>query len=245
MNPGYEIHWGNYPPEFLDELSAVPGGATLASSLINALEPGKDQHWLDFCPCPEIISAILAKEFGLNITSIVQDPRCEIKLEDAADELGVSDLVRVIPAEKTSLPLPSDEFDRVVCLGNPFFPAGTPELADELLRVMKPGSLLGLAGPVSLQNDTPKYMEVGLLEFHVPRLRTPAWSALQYSKEGFHIAAAEYINGTWDLWKEWLDAAPPGRIPDSFRHAVIEDAGRWLSLGIVILRNPPKPHWAV
>ncbi|MCX6646864.1 MAG: methyltransferase domain-containing protein [bacterium] len=245
MKPEFKIPWENYSHKFLKELNVAPGAANLASALISALEPEQGQHWLDFCPGPEILAAIIAKEFGLRVTSLVQDPRCELRVEDAARELGVSDLVNVIPGEKLSLPVPSEEFDRIFCLGNPFFTPSSSKLADELLRVIKPGGMVGFAGPTSLQNDTPKYMENGLLDFHAARLRTPAWTALQYSKEGFHIAVAEYIHGTWDLWKEWLDIAPKGLIPDSFRKAVIEDEGRWLSLGVIVLRKPPRPNWAL
>jgi hypothetical protein len=133
----------------------------------------------------------------------------------------------------------------VFCIGNPFFPSASSEIADELLRVLKPDGFIGFAGPVSFQNDTPKYMEAGLVEFPGVRLRTPAWTALQYSKEGFHIFNAEYIHGAWDLWTDWLKSAPEGRVPSSFRNAIAEDGGRWLSLGLIVLRKPPRPRWAL
>ena len=245
MNSELEIPWDNYPQEYLRQLELAPGGLALAAALIASLEPKEGQHWLDFCPGPEVLAAIIANELGIKVTSIVRDPRSEILLEDAADELGVSDLVRVIPGEKASMPVPSEEFDRIFCLGNPFIPPPSPELADEVLRVMKPGGMVGFAGPSSLRNDTPQYMEQGLMDFHAGRLRTPAWTALQLSREGFHIAVAEYVQGTWDLWKKWLEIVPQGYVPDSFRKALVEDGGRWLSLSVVVLRKPPKPDWAV
>ncbi|MCK4719981.1 class I SAM-dependent methyltransferase [bacterium] len=241
----HEINWGNYDPDLLRNLTATPGGTSLATELIIALEPAPRHHWLDFCPGPEILAPVLAREYGMRVTSLIQDPRCEIRLEDAASKLDVSEFVNVIPGERTSLPVPSEEFDRVFCLGNPFFPKITPEMAAEIHRVLIPDGLVGFAGPASFKNSTPPYMEQALVDYPGMFIKTPAWSALHFSKEGFHIVTAEYIHGTWDLWNEWLKDAPPERIPESFRKAIIEDQGRWLSMGLLILRKPYKPAWAL
>ena len=239
------MHWDIYSHEIRQLASRIPGGPYLIDRIVDYLDIEPGRKILNICPGTGIVGSMIAKEFNVATTVTSGDAATESDAETLAKELGVSHLVNVIPASADSLPVPSEEFDRIACVGTPFFVRSSPEVARELHRVLNADGMIGIAGPMSLRNETPNYMQAGLAEYPGVILRTPAYTALTFSREGFHIVKAEYIPEAWDRWKEWLDAMPAGKVPDAFRKAVIEDGGRWLSLGLILLRKPPRPQWAV
>jgi cyclopropane fatty-acyl-phospholipid synthase-like methyltransferase len=239
------MHWDTYSPEIKALASRVPGGPYLIDRIVEYLDIEQGRKVLNICPGTGIVGAMIAKEFDVDTTVTIADAATESDAEARAKELGVSKRVNVIPASPDALPEPSEEYDRILCIGTPFFVRANPEVARELHRVLNADGMIGIAGPMSLRNETPDYMQDGLAEYPGVVLRTPAYTALTFSREGFHIVKAEYIPDAWDRWKDWLDAMPAGDVPDEFRRAVTEDGGRWLSLGLILLRKPPRPEWAV
>jgi len=239
------MRWDTYDPEIREHASMSPGGTALVDALVSALQIEPGQHILDLCPGNGLVAAVMAKELGVDVTCIADDPDHEARAEASARLLGVSDRVRVIPAGPSAIPVPAEDFHRVLCVGNPFLPIPTPELARELHRVLVADGVMGLAGPTSMSNDTPGYMRSSLSDFGTVILKTPAYTALLFSREGFHIVNAEYLPGSWDKWTEWLGIIPDESIFNALRRAIAEDGGQWLSLGLIVLRKPPKPSWAV
>ncbi len=234
------MRWDTYEPDIVKQVSLAPGGTALAGALIERLELQDGINVLDLDPGPGVVAAVVAKEYGVKVTCIVDDSGSESALEDKAKVLGAADLVRVIPGKITEIPTPSEEFQSVYCLGHPFFPSPKSALARELYRVLAPDGVIAFAGPASLTNYTPDHMKNAFDGYGDIVLRTPAYTALLFAREGFHILTAEFMAGAWDHWMAWLE-------DDSgeFRKAALEDGGRWLSLGLIVLKKPPKPKWAV
>ncbi len=238
------MRWETCEPDIRERMSRRPGGEYVADALLEALELAEGLKVLDLSGGDGVLSALMAKEYGVDVTCVAEDASSEAESEASAKKLGVADRVRVIPGKPWSLAVRSEEFARVLCLGNPVLPNASPEAAKELYRVLGSDGTLGFAGPVSLGNTTPDYMRVAMAGFEGKALKTPAYTALMFSREGFHIAKAEYLGGAWDHWLRWLDA-PADSIPEKLREGIIEDGGRWLSMGLIVLKKPPKPRWAL
>jgi len=239
------MRWDSIQPDLLKRVELAPGGTRLADAVEESLDLNGVTDVLDLCPGAGVVASLLARDYQKKITCIVDDPASEELTEAAAQVLGVSDRVRVIPGKAKAVPVGSEEFQRIYAIGHPFTPSPSHENASELYRVLAPGGIVCIAGPVAFTNETPDYFKPALMEFGDVRVRTPAYGALMFSREGFHIVIAEYLPEAWDRWNEWLENSPPEAIPDILRRAIIEDGGRWLSLGLVVLRKPPRPNWAL
>ncbi len=239
------MQWENLASDLLKRVSIAPGSTSLADALIDnlRLEPGLKV--LDICPGSGLLAAMVAKEFDVEVTCVTGNSAIEASTETTAAALGVGDKVRVIPGVPAELPLPAEEFDRVYCLGQPWPPPTSHSVVSEVYRVLKPDCIVGLAGPAALLNTTPDYMTEALKEISGAAFKTPAYSALMFAQGGFHIVTAEFFSESFDYWRDWMNAVPDEIASDVFKRAVIEDAGKWLALGLVILRKPPKPNWAV
>ena len=239
------MRWDTYDPEIREHAGLMPGGTDLVDALTAIMEFKPGQNVLDLCPGNGVVSALVAKEFQVDVTSIVDEAEEEAQAEASAKLVGMSDRVRVIPGAPVAIPVPSDEFQRIFCIGQPFLPPPVSELAKELYRVVSADGIVGLAGPAAMTNAIPDYMRDALEELGGIKLRTPAYTALHFSHEGFHILNAEFLPEAWDHWMAWLGSLQPEAISDKVRNAFLEDGGRWLSLGLIILRKPPRPGWAV
>jgi len=239
------MHWEKYPPDLLKHAARIPGGTALIDHLLNLLEIQDGQHLLDLSPGDGLVSAVVAREHDVKITALASDAEMEAASESMIGHMGVSDRVSVIPGTPVAIPLPAEEFHRVFYIAHPFPIPATPGVIAEVHRMLGPDALIGMAGPASMTNRPPEYMTNALREIEGGSFRTPAFTALLYAQQGLHVVRAEYLPEAYDHWRQWLEKAPKNGVPDTFRRAVIEDAGRWLSLGVIILRKPPRPTWAV
>jgi len=239
------MSWDMPETELRDQFNSIPGGIDLAKALVSQINPGPDSRALEITPGGAVIATMLAKDTNSNITFVAKNATIEAEAESLASSSGVSDKIRIIPASPLNLPLPAEEFNFVYGIGWPFNPHVTPELAREIYRVLVPDGVLTMAGPVSINNSFPDYMKDAIDDYPGVKPATPAYSALLFAREGFHIVTAEFFGGAWDYWNEWLEIAPPELVTDNLRNAIAEDGGRWLSLGIITLRKPPRPAWAV
>lgn len=232
-------------PEIRQDLMRRPGGAALVDALIQGLEIQPDQSVLDILPGHGAVSALLAANYGAKVTALAQDPSAESAIEETASRLGLSGRIKVVPGPIAAIPLPSESFDRIVKVADPFPIPATPGAVAEFHRVLAPDGLLGMAGAAAISNIVPDYMKDAFKSSSSAVFRTPAYAALTYAQEGFHIVRAEFFPEGYDHWLEWLKGSASESVHETFRKAVIEDGGRWLTLGLIILRKPPKPPWAV
>jgi ubiquinone/menaquinone biosynthesis C-methylase UbiE len=239
------MRWESYKSDLIELAGFAPGGTALADKLVESLmlEPGL--HVLDICTGQGVLASIVASEFDVEVTCLALDDRTESSAHAAAAALGVSGRVKVVTGLPAAIPLPAESFQRVYCLAHPYPHAASPGVVREIYRILAADGIIGLAGPAALSNETPGYMREALRELEGVTLRTPAYTALLFAREGFYIATAEYFSESFDHWQEWLRHAPPEIASDAMRKAVEEDGGRWLALGLMILRKPPKPEWAV
>jgi ubiquinone/menaquinone biosynthesis C-methylase UbiE len=237
------MHWETKNHDLTGHIAQIPGGTAIVDALIESLSIGPGQKLLDLNPGNGAVAAAIASEHDVNITALSSDAREEALSESIASSMHLKDRITVVPGSIAAIPLPSEQFNRVYGVASMFPIPSIPGVIAELHRMVAPDGFLGFAGPASINNQTPPYMVPALRDYQGVTFRTPAWTAIAFAQYGFHIMKAEFIHGSYDHWKEWLDKAL--HVPEDFRRAVIEDAGRWLMLGIIVLRKPPKPRWAV
>jgi ubiquinone/menaquinone biosynthesis C-methylase UbiE len=239
------MRWDTLEHDLHRRIAVAPGGSGLADALIDSLHIEPGQKVLDLCPGTGVLASMVAREHRADVTCITTVAKLEAATEATAAALGVSDRVRIFPGSPATLPFPSDEFDRIYCLGQPWTVQSSHQVIMEIYRVLKPDGMFGIAGPSAIVNKHPDYMKAALKHVEGAMLKTPAYAALMFAQEGFHIIVAEFFAESYEHWKEWLKNAPPEAVPDDFRRAVIQDEGKWLALGLIVLRKPPRPDWAV
>jgi len=239
------MHWDNIDSGILRMVAGSPGGTSIADALFRKLDIKPGMKILDISPGPGILASIVAKQYGVRMTTLVGGADDESATESAKAKIGVGDNVRVIPGTVTTIPEPSEEFDVIFSMGYPFNPPPESMFAKEIYRVLAPDGVVGIAGPCGIANFAPEYFESALEEAGVSDVKTPAYAALMFAREGFHILTAEFFPDARDHWNAWLKSAPSGIVTDSLRRALVEDNGRWMSLGLVVLKKPPKPAWAL
>jgi len=239
------MRWDTYDTEILTQAGTTPGGFHIVEALFRQVDIQPGMKVLDISVGPGIFASVLAKEHDVEVTTIVDGADEESAAESLKTLIGVGDKVSVIPGKITALPVPSEEFNLIFSIGVPFNPSPSAVLAKEIYRVLAPDGTVAFAGPSGTTNYTPGYFETPFADCGNVKVKTPAYTALMFAREGFHILNAEFFGEAWDHWTEWLKNAPPEIMPDSLKNAINEDGGRWLSLGLIVLKKPPKPTWAM
>jgi ubiquinone/menaquinone biosynthesis C-methylase UbiE len=114
----------------------------VSDALVEALEIGKRMRVLDVAT-GNGNAAIRAAEQGAKVTgSDITDERID-SARKRAKSAGVE--IEWVEADAEELPFDDDSFDRVISVFGVMFAPRHQRAADELVRVLKPGGVLGLA----------------------------------------------------------------------------------------------------
>jgi cyclopropane fatty-acyl-phospholipid synthase-like methyltransferase len=112
----------------------------------------------------------------------------------------------------------------------------------EVLRVLKPGGVFGLAEPMHRGGAPPPDLDPlvseGPLQFK-KFLATPERTAEQFREAGFDVVDVGHAPDAREWWEEFaLHDDECQRNPEGNPRMLAVDAGRWLSFGYVIGRRP-------
>lgn len=239
------MHWELVDSKIVEHIGQLPGGIELVDSVVQALEIKPEHKVLDIANQSVAVAMAIVSGIGCQVTVPTGDAVRYGEALEQSEALGLKEKIKVVQGIPQATFQEESSADRITYIANPLpYPIRRKEVV-EFRRVLAPDGMIAIAGPMSFTNDTPKYVSKAMRECGGRSIKTPAYTALMFGREGFHIIRAEYITGAWDLWLDWLDKAPDDFQSKRLREAVIEDQGRWLSMGIVILHKPPKPEWAV
>ena len=112
----------------------------------------------------------------------------------------------------------------------------------EVLRVLRPGSVFGLAEPMHRGGPPPADLEPIVSEGPLPFksfLASPEHTAEQFREAGFEILEAGHAPDARAWWEEFaVHDADCKRNPEGDPRMLAVDAGRWISVGYVIGRRP-------
>ena len=112
----------------------------------------------------------------------------------------------------------------------------------EVLRVLRPGGVLGLAEPMHRGGPPPADLDPLVSEGPIPfksALATPDHTAEQFREAGFEVVESGHAPDARAWWEEFAAHDDEcKRNPDGNPRMLAVDAGRWISFGYVIGRRP-------
>ena len=219
----------SYHPEWIR--AGVSGGANplwLTEWLAKALDLRPGMRVLDL-GCGRAMSSIfLHREFGVQVWAV--DLMCSVsenlqRIRDA----GVDGGVFPIQADARFLPFGADFFDAIISIDSYFY-YGTDDLyLNALLRFVKPGGQVAMAGAGFMQEISGVVPE-HLREWWTPDLwclHTASWWQWHWQRTGFiDIEVADSLPEGWRLWRQWHLAIAPDNKTEIV--ALEADAGQYL-----------------
>jgi SAM-dependent methyltransferase len=160
-----------------------------------------------------------------------------LRIQDAGAENGVFPL----HADARSLPFAAGFFDVIVSVDS-FFYYGTDDLyLNSLVRYLKPGGQLAIAGAglmQELQSTVPEHLQ----KWWTPDLwclHTAQWWQRHWERTGMvEIEVADTLPEGWRWWQKWHQAIAPDNKVEI--EALQTDGGRYLGYVRVICRKQPN-----
>jgi SAM-dependent methyltransferase len=229
-----------YNPEWV--MSCASGGANslwLAEWLGEALDLRPGMRVLDLGCGMAGQSIFLAREYGVEVWATdlwFSASQNEQRIRDA----GVGDRVFAFHADARSLPFAAASFDAIVCIDSFMYFATDDHFPTYLLRFLKPGGQLGLAGASMLQEidgAVPEHL-AAWWDPSVWSLHSPAWWRRHWEKTGFvDVVRAEAMPDGWRRWLDWQYVVCPGNTTEL--KAVEDDAGRYFGYVRLVARRRP------
>ena len=230
-----------------------PGGLKLAEFLADKTKLGPDRLLLDVGTNRGVQTCFLAKEYGVSIVGIDplddrQDgwPHVQHLMHNALS-WGVGASIFAVQAGVPRSGLASESFDFVYATTTLEMircwqgEAAYRDCLRELLRLMKPGGLLGLAEPMHFDVHIPAELVPRVAEGPDPW--TNYFATLEATVEavgsvGFEIVEADHVAEAQQWWMEFAAFDPFCQAdPQGEARTIALDGGRWLSFGYVIARK--------
>ena len=201
-----------YNPEWV--LANMSGGANalwltewLAATL--PLRPG--MRVLDL-GCGRASSSIfLRREFGVQVWATDLWISASENMQRIRDA-GVEDGVFPIHADARSLPFAAEFFDVIVAIDSFFYFGTDDHYLTYLVRFMKPGGTLGIAG-AAVMNETAETPPEHLRKWWTPDvwcLHSAAWWRRHWARTGLvEVELADTMEGGWQFWLDWIRTVAP------------------------------------
>ena len=230
-----------------------PGGLELAEFLAERLELSPGMRVLDVGPNRGYQSCFLAKEYGVHVVAIDpwddrEDGRPMVEHVRAnAVAFGVENCVLPLKLGVPDTPFAEGSFDAVYCttaleMVRAFSgETGYRRCLAEVMRVLRPGRLFGLAEP--MHHDRPIPAEI--LAYASQQygwkdcFRSLGHTIESLAAAGFETLESGHAPDAQAWWQAFAAHDPFCKAkPDEEPAAIAADAGRWLSLGYVVARRP-------
>lgn len=211
-----------------------PGSHEMALPLIHSTNIGKGMRVLEVGAGTGQVAATLAKHW--DVTVVTLEPSGKLgQIRTHADRLGVGNQVLPLKVEAQSMPFSKDAFDAIMSIGS-FEMIGDdrPQALSEMIRVARPGARIGIAEPMCLAETVPYDVDDNFLETmkgYKHCFRTLEWNRKLFEQYGLKVTASYYFSDAYEWWLAYRDQR---RISQEEQALITLDAGRWLSMGIVV-----------
>lgn len=219
----------SYHPEWIK--AGVSGGANplwITEWLAQALDLRPGMRVLDL-GCGRAMSSIfLHREFGVQVWAV--DLLCSVSENlQRIRHAGVEESVFPLRGDARALPFGADFFDAIVSIDS-FFYYGTDDLyLNELVRFVKPGGQVGIAG-AGLMQEMADMVPAHLKAWWTPDLwciHSAPWWQRHWERTGLmDVEVADSLFEGWRLWHKWHLAIAPDNKTEI--EALEVDGGRYL-----------------
>lgn len=247
-------------PDLLEVYSQCSGPRALRAAEFVAdklgLRPG--MRVLDIGIYRGIQTCFLAKEYGCSMVAVDPwtddfDPKGDGRpyvdhLMANAERWGVADRVLGVRLGLPEIKFADASFDAAYSTtamemirglqGDEVYLASLKEV----LRVLRPGAVFGLAEPMHREGAPPAELDPIVSDGSLPFkqfLATPERTADQFREAGFEVLESGHAPDAIEWWQEFATYDDEcRRNPDGNPRMLEVDAGRWISFGYVIARRP-------
>jgi SAM-dependent methyltransferase len=227
-----------YNPEWV--LAGISGAANplwMCEWLVEAMELRPGIRVLDLGCGRGLSSVFLQREYGVEVWAYDLWFSAEERTQRARDA-GVGDGIHAVHGDARRLPFEAEFFDAILSLDSfPYY--GTDDLyLGYLLRFLKPGGWMGIAGAGLVQEidgDVPAH----LAAWWTPDLwclHSSGWWRRHWERTGLvEIDAADTLENGWRLWLDWHRVIAPDN--EAEISALIADKGEYLGYVRVVGRR--------
>lgn len=215
-----------------------PGSLEMALPLVEALGIRPGMRVLEVGGGSGQIAAILAREWEVLVVTLEPWHGGE-GIQALAEREGVRERVLALKLKVQDLPFVDDTFDAVMSIGSfEMIGAERPEALAQMVRVARPGACVGIAEPMCRPGIIPP--EVAELDVGSPSFRD-CFRTVEWNRDLFGRAGLTNIQGSafTESQQWWEEYAAERKVPEAEQELIRRDAGRWLTLGMVV---GEKPH---
>jgi cyclopropane fatty-acyl-phospholipid synthase-like methyltransferase len=171
------------------------------------------------------VACVLAKHWNVTVITLEPWNSCE-DIQTRAKCEGVWDRVIPMKLEVQHVPFPDNCFDAVIAFGTLEMIGTLHGIAlEQVKRVLVPGGCFGIGEAMSLDVPNPSH-----------RFDTLEQNRKLFEHHGFEIAQAKYFEQGFQWWLDNFDRI--SKEDGEWVQRARADAGRSLSLGMVIGRKP-------
>lgn len=204
------------------------GSYEMALPLINALKLKAGMRVLEIGAGTGQVAAILARNWGVTVITIEPWESLEV-IQEFAVQQGVSNDVLAMNVNAKDMPFPDESFDAVFGIGSFFMIDDREQAWKEIIRVTRKGGYIGIAEPMCTLNSIPLELEkYDIFTSYKKWLRSLEWYCDLYRNHRLSITEKYYFSEA----KQWM--IDNFRYYDGEKDFILEDNGRWLSLGLVV-----------
>jgi len=211
-----------------------PGSLEMAGPLVQALRVRPGMRVLEVGAGSGQVAAVLARHWAVSVVALEPWHGGE-GVQAFAEREGVWAHVLALKTLAQELPFADASFDAVLSIGSfEMIGADRPRALAEMVRVARPGAGVGIAEPMCLPDDMPdgtRALDRALGLGFETLFRTVEWNRALFAAAGLDVSDARYFA---DAFPWWAAYAAEGRISPGEVQLIAHDAGRWLSLGMVV-----------
>ncbi len=184
------------------------------------------------------VATILAKNWGAYVITLEPWHGADA-IQARAEAAGIGNRVLGLRIRAEDMPFANATFDAVLSINSFEMIAiadNQQRALAEMVRVARPGARVGIAEPIALTAAMPPDLaeldERGRLNFQLC-FRTLESNRVLIAQAGLHLEDAYYFPEARAWWEAYAaQATAPDRAVE--RELIRRDAGRWLSLGVVV-----------
>jgi len=218
-----------------------PGTLEMALALTETLRIETGMRVLEVGGGSGHVATILAKDWGAYVITL-EPWHGGDAIQARAEVAGTGNCVLGLRTRAEDMPFANSTFDAVLSINSfeMIAIAGNQQRAlAEMVRVARPGARVGIAEPMALAVPMPPDLadldERGRLNFQLC-FRTLKSNRVLIAQAGLHVEDAYYFPEA-QVWWEAYAAQATAHARAVERELIRRDAGRWLSLGLVVGRR--------